>query len=586
MRKSGVFGDVITEGALLSEAGERAYARGTAYFEAGAVVDLLVSGNVIGARVVGGDEYTVRLRVEDGRLVSSCTCPVGGDGTLCKHGVAAGLAGLSRLAGAPGQRGEEDDFARIRRWLGGAPREQIEEWLLDQAQRDPTLHSLLDARAALAEAGSAGMATLKATVKQVLKISGFVDYRHARQYVERAYSAVDLIAGLLGDGRADMARELAQYALKQGITSYEQMDDSGGEFGGLLREVSGLHLKACRAAPPESAAFGKELFALQMLDDWGLVEFSDYAPFLGKAGLKAFRTLAEKEWGKVPALGPADKEAESPIPYYRITSIMEALARESGDTDALVAVKSRRLCYPYDYLKIAEVLAGAGRTDEALAWAQRGRAAFPDHLDSRLVDFLADEYARLDRHEEALALVWDLFQRQPSLASYKRLAAIAERAMVWDVWRAKALAWVREDFLKAERRGHERRFWVRGGHSLLVEMFLWEGDSEAALAEARAGGCAEELWFSLAAAREEGDPGCAADIYRKRLDRVVDGKKNSAYDHAAALVAKIQHLMRRANQETEFATWLRSVRATHKAKRNFMQRLDKVVAPDGERRVT
>ncbi len=575
--------DVITADALLSEAGEQAYARGSTSFESGAVVDLRVGDDAISARVVG-DEYTVRRWVEEGNLFCSCPCPVGDDGVFCKHGVATGLAALARLAGASAGGGEEDEFARIRRWLGRAPREQIEEWLLDQAQRDPMLHSLLDARAALGEAGTASMATLKATVGQVLSVSGYIDCRHVRQYVERAYATVDLIAGLLRDGRADMARELAHYALKRGIAAYEQMDDSGDEFGSLLREVAGLHLKACQAAPPESAAFGKELFALLMLDGWGLVEFSDYAPCLGEAALKAFRMLAEKEWGKVPAQGPADKEAASPISCYRITSIMEALARESGDIDALVVVNSRRLHASYDYLKIAEILIEAGRHDEALEWAQAGHAAFPNRRDSRLVDFLADEYARLDRHEDALRLAWDLFRREPSLMAYKRLAKSAERAMAWDAWRAKALGWVREDLLKAARRDHERRFRGHSGHSLLVEIFLWEGDSEAALAEARAGGCAEELWLSLTAAREERDPGGAAEIYRERLDRVVDGKKNSAYDHAASLVAKIQGLMQRVSQEAEFVAWLQSVRAAHKAKRNFLERLDKVVPPRGERR--
>jgi uncharacterized Zn finger protein len=113
--------------------------------------------------------------------------------------------------------------------------------------------------------------------------------------------------------------------------------------------------------------------------------------------------------------------------------------------------------------------------------------------------------------------------------------------------------------------------------SLLVEIFLWEGDSDAALAEARAHGCTETLWFALAKAREQDHPAEAADIYRARLDGIVARKDNRAYDEATALVGKIRRLMRRAGQDQDFTAWLDTVRTRHKAKRNFMQRLARYI---------
>lgn len=123
-----------------------------------------------------------------------------------------------------------------------------------------------------------------------------------------------------------------------------------------------------------------------------------------------------------------------------------------------------------------------------------------------------------------------------------------------------------------------------GGHSLLVEIFLWEGDSDAALAFAKAGGCTEHLWFAIAAAREQSHPADAAEIYQARLDRIVHQGNNHAYDEAAALVRKIHDLMRRTNQENEFAAWLETVRTRHKAKRNFMQRLDETTKTSSRNR--
>jgi len=571
--------DLITEAHLRIEAGERAFARGAAYFESGAVTDLVVSDNTINARVEGGDEYAVQLWAENEALGYSCTCPVGDDGVFCKHGVAAGLAWLARQKQAPPAQRGKDDLAAIREWLGGAPREQLAELLLEQARNDAGLRSRLDARAVRSQAAHRiDLKALKETVGKALAVSGFVDYHGMRRLIERAYPAVDLMAGLIEDGHADAARELAHYALKRGIAAYERTDDSGGGFGDLLRQVAELHLKASRAAPPEPAAFGKQFFDILMRDDWDLLAFEDYAPLLGDDGLRAFRALAEKEWKKVPVRGPGGSDTRDSTSYFRITSIMEALAHQAGDTDALVAIKSRDLTSPYRFLEIADLLAAANRADEALDWAERGRKAFPDRPDPRLVEFLADEYGRRNRHEEAIALTWEQYRQQPVLSSYQRLKTCTERAGAWDEWRAKALAWLREDFLKAEKRDRSRWSWMTRDHSLLVEIFLWEGDNDAALKEARDGGCTESLWFDLAKAREKNHPTDAAEIYRHRLDDIVQQANNRAYDEAAALVGKIRDLMQRTNQENEFTRWLDAVRTRHKAKRNFMQRLDKVMA--------
>lgn len=567
--------EVITESALLEEAGDRAFARGAAYFESGAVTDLVVSDETINARVVGGDEYAVQLWNEDGELGYSCTCPVGDDGIFCKHGVAAGLAWLAKQQGTPPRRGK-DDLAGIRDWLAAAPREQLEKLLVEQALNDPGLRSHLDARAArTASTRHVDAKALKEMVGKALAVNGFVDYQGVRRLIERARPVTELLAGLIEDGHADMARELAHYALKRGIAAYQRIDDSGGSFGELLQQIAELHLKACRAAPPEPAAFGKQLFELAMLDDWNLLAFADYAPLLGVAGLRTFRALAEKEWKKVPARGPDDADAPTDGGHFRITAIMEALARQAGDVDALVAVMSRNLSHPYHFLQIAEVLAEAGRRDEALAWAERGHNASPDRPDSRLTGFLTDEYGRRGRHDEAVALAWEQFQRQPALDSYQHLKRCCKRPGNWDEWRARALAWLREEVLNPGKR--DRRWsWIARDHSLLVEILLWEGDSDAALAETKSGGCHESLWFAVAKSREAKHPDDAISIYQARLDSIVNQANNRAYDEAAALVARIRDLMRRTKQEKEFAAWLEAVRAKHKAKRNFMQRLDKL----------
>jgi len=115
---------------------------------------------------------------------------------------------------------------------------------------------------------------------------------------------------------------------------------------------------------------------------------SRYADVLGPEGIDRFRELGEKRWATVRPAGPGDRDHERWGANYRITRVMERLAELSGDVDAVVAVKSRDLSMPYDWLEVAEVYAEAGRPGEALDWAGRGVAAFPDHHDPRLDEFL------------------------------------------------------------------------------------------------------------------------------------------------------------------------------------------------------
>ncbi len=94
------------------------------------------------------------------------------------------------------------------------------------------------------------------------------------------------------------------------------------------------------------------------------------------------------------------------------------------------------------------------------------------------------------------------------------------------------------------------------------------------LAEAKSGGCSRSVWMQLAGAREKDYPMDAATIYRDSIEEIVDRKNNQAYDEAAALVGKIKALMTQAEKKAEFATWLEALRAKHKAKRNFMKRIE------------
>ena len=68
------------------------------------------------------------------------------------------------------------------------------------------------------------------------------------------------------------------------------------------------------------------------------------------------------------------------------------------------------------------------------------------------------------------------------------------------------------------------------------------------------------------------------DIYQAHIDPIVARTNNDAYDEAAELVRTIKKLMERTGKTKEFAAWLGALRTKHKAKRNFMQRLERLAA--------
>jgi uncharacterized Zn finger protein len=567
------FAKLITEASLAKLAGERSFARGAAYFENGAVTDFVQTSDAIKARVLGSDEYRVVLRPEGRSLEWSCTCPLGEEGEFCKHAVAAGLAWLERreAGDAPSATGG-DELDRTRSYLESQSKETLVDLLLEQAGEDPELRARLQAEALRRDPPSDPKA-LKEIVRRALAVpGGFADYRGMRAFIARADSAADLLRNLLRTGRPAEAATLADYAVRRGISAYARTDDSGGAFGETLGQIAKLHLEACRAARPEGEALAAALFELQLLDDWGFFDFEDYAPLLGEKGVARYRALAEKAWSEIPVLEPgARREPDSTRSI--VTRIMETLARRDGDPDALVAVKSRDLSHSHAFLEIAQILANAGRHDEALAWAERGRKSFPTEVHAPLVEFLVAANRRQRRHTDAANAAWDHFSRHPGLSSYKLLKKAASGNGAWNAWREKALAHVRAG-LKDPGRSRGQWHSASGGHSLLVEIFLDEGDSGAALAEAKAGGCTADLWMKLANARAKDHPHDAIEIYQARLDPLVNLKHNQAYDDAAELVGTIKKLMERVGKAKEFGEWLAGVKVRHKAKRNFMKRLE------------
>jgi tetratricopeptide (TPR) repeat protein len=585
-----VIRSVLDRDRVVALADDRFLERGQRYATEGRVHAVDEDDSAIAGTVSGTHDYEVRIWVEDLDLAYACDCPIGVDGTFCKHLVALAIAWLDRSSDGSGAKRPDPRASRdrtrpitmtdVRTYLDGQDHGTLVEMILAEADRDEGLRERLLLRTTLAASAGAGAGQIRRAIDRAVRVQGFVDYGGAYDYARGIHDAIDLIEGLLKDGQPAVVIELSEHALRRVEQAIETVDDSDGEMGGLLERLQELHLAACRAGRPDPEELATRLFAWELGDEWDVFHGAPetYADVLGVTGLAGYRRLAQAEWAKVPALGPESGEGR---PYssrrYRVTSIMESLARAAGDVDELVAVKSRDLSVAYHFFEIAQVCLDAEREDEALDWAERGVRAFPTATDSRLRELLAELYHRRSRHEEAMALIWAEFLEDPSLERYRLLKAHADRVETWPVWRTRALEAARDSIVREQGAARPASHWWESpaDGSALVRIHLWEGEPERAWQEAVVLGCSDALWHELAVKREPEHPDDALPIYQREVDTMLDTKRNEGYEAAVKLLGRIRALMTRLGNEGTFPGYLAAVRAAHGRKRNFIKLLDK-----------
>lgn len=569
--------DHLSHAKLKKLAGPAVFARGEGYFNSAAVSKMKMADDVLSARVTGSHPYSVKLWEEDGGIEYECSCPHGEDGSFCKHCVAVGLAWLAEDAGAGGaksaQQKKSNPWKEITDFVALQDVATLAEWLLETAKRDDVLYESLLLKAQRTAGPASIIKAFRAAIDRATETGEYVDWHEMPTYAAGLENLAASLAELLQQGQAAALVDLAEYAIARVEGACEYVDDSNGEMTDMLESLGGLHHKACLAARPEPAELAKRLFKYEMTSEFGAFYDSlrRYAKVLGKEGAARYKQLAEEEWRKIgPRTGETGR-GEYDRRRNRITRIMANIAEQSGDVEALVEVKSRDLSSAWNYLGIAEIYRSHRRYDQALEWAERGAKAFPDKTDSRLRDFLAEEYLRRKRNDEAMRLIWAQFAERPCLESYQKLHQFAGKTGLWTTFRQHAFEHL--DRLIAGESGKRRTF---SSTATLVEIHLWEKNADAAWAAASRGSIPDPLWLKLAAVREADHPGDAVPIYRRLIETTVEQTNNAAYAEAIKLVKKLKPLLARLDNPADFGQYLALLRAKYKAKRNFIKLLDKL----------
>jgi len=568
---------VLNESTVARLASSRSFERGVVYLGEGHVGTLRVSVGRVAATVQGAESYSVELSGDDGQLRFDCSCPVGRDGAFCKHCVAVAL----RWLGGRSARPPTLDDARA--YLETLSASALVDLLIDHAHDDERLaRKLLLMATRPASGASTDLVSIRALIDQAFAYDGFIPYREVWGYVRGIEETIDVLDQMLEEGRPGDVVELAEHALGAIERSLEHIDDSGGQMGEVAERLEALHLEACRRAQPDAVALAQRLFVREVEGEWDIFDRAvlRYADVLGEAGIAHYRVLAQERWANVPQLSPGEDSRGRYGRRFRITRTMETLAELSGGLAEQVAVRERDLASAYRFLQIAELCRSHGDDDAALAWAERGMAAFPDDPDPRLRAFLIDEYRRLGRIDDALELSLEAFVARPALEAYRELATDAKVLGQWKRRREAALALLRD--VQPDSGPSARHPSLRSvGSSELVRVFLWEGDPDAAWQAAVEGGCTRDLWLELAGRRRAEHPGDALTVYREHVEEIIGRKDKRSYEEAVRLIDQtIRPLFAESGRSGDFPRYVDEVRVAHKPKRNLMKLIDRLDAPD------
>jgi len=542
--------------ALRTVAGNKVFARGEEYHRDGSVEILAVEPGRVLAEVSGTDDYRTVLKGHGTAIDGECSCPAFEDWGFCKHMVAVALSANER--GADDVPENAGALARIRKFLKAKGADALVEMVVDIAERDSALFHRLDVAAATLHADDKTLeARMRRAIDSATRTRGFVSYHEAGGWAAGVDEALDALADLAGNGRADMARKLADHAMDRIEEAIESIDDSEGHGSALLHRAGEIHLAACREAKPDPVAFAHDLFEREMNDGYDTFYGAAalYADVLGEPGLAEYRRLATEAWERLPMqIGRSEFSGNN----FRLKKMLDFFAERDGNVQARIDIRAKDLSSPWKYLQLAEFCLSQVREEEALRRAEEGLWVFEDGApDERLVFFAAELLQKAGRKEDAEGQLWRAFEKVPSHHLYRRLRKLGGKRA-----RERVIA-----LLEGRLAQDKPTRWYAPA-DLLISVLIDEKMLGAAWSTVRQHRVSADIKLSLAKASEASNPEAAVGIYAEHVEQLVS-RGGSAYKEAAKLISHVATL----RNEVDHAAYVADLKTRHRRKRNFMKLL-------------
>ena len=609
--------DALSDAALRDEAGAAVFARGQSYAASGAVQEPKLSYLEQGARielraaVMGTQLYSVDVMVdEDDQAQGDCDCPHGQDGNFCKHQVALALTLRGLLGGdmpmldpqakkkveAAAKRAQTQAGNResLRAFVQGQSAAVLAERLWVWAEMDRELMADLKAWAAQSRATDDPKA-LKGVISDLLRSSGFLDWRDTGVYARRAEKILPMLEKALA-ANPRQARDLCNHALRRLYKASEDADDSTGEIGGVVQGLMDLLVRSLQADPPP-ATWLDEWFDLMQADPWGLWDENAVVEAAGPAVQARYSQRAAKDWeawlashrGEANASAPGQKAPSSKslrvistAGTYHYDAERAALRRRylndlkrQGGAQAVIDVMRTSIEGANEHSELVAYCESLSKHREAFAFAQAAYKQFPK--DGRSEADVLRCFERDGWDKEALAIRRAQLERNPGVEQYRAALTAAERAgRERESYRSELLTWAQANEMQTQ--AHPRA-WGGGARtaaaaservvSVRVQWLLSELKLDEALALAQPPNrCDPRLLLALARKLQTPRDAEAVQLLL-RVFEVEMARASSPYQEALALVRETLGRMTSMQRRS----WLTDLRIQYKAKRNFIKEL-------------
>ena len=571
--------------ALLAErAGPAVFARGAAYFQAGKVALIHDDGASARFNVHGSETYVTDLYFANHQLGNECTCPHAADGNFCKHAVAATLYWRAMLggenpaatasaatAGAPKSSAEGRREA-LRQFVFSQSADALATRLWGEAERDRELMSSLKAWQAESTVKGDPKA-LKAAITAMLSTGGHeLDWRGVRGYAAQAERILPLLRQALSAQPA-MAREACEHALLKLYKVAMYADDSNGDIGGLIHAVMDVLIEAVAKSPPE-AKWADRFVALQDADPFGLWRVDAVLDAAGPLVGARYSQCVDAQWAAValrPATGQdrprttrtfAVDESELKRKEIRRRRLQDLVRR--GEARAAFEFMCATVEDDFDYAAPIEFCEAQGWHREALECALELRKRFPD--DESVENALLRCYERDGWDAESYAMRMAKVKASPTVENFNEaLRAAKEAKRDVAAVRAELYTWL-EASETQQSAGSSRPVSDRVGWLLAEDRW------QEALALVQLPYQCHSSYLEALAERLPPSHNKDAVVLLRRLFEQSMRIAQSPYNQVLRLIVDACERM----PLVEKTQWISELRATYKAKRNFVLALDKL----------
>ncbi|HWQ44544.1 MAG TPA: SWIM zinc finger domain-containing protein [Methanosarcina barkeri] len=609
-------------------AGGKATAKGIKYQEEERVKEIKrTSEGGLVALVEGTIEYFTEVSLENGKLSSICTCPVGHN---CKHGVAAVLEYLERI-----EQGEEVPviaeenplIARARRGYAGAEisdayeaeessrtlreyLEQIEkseliEILMTFAKKDTMLGRYLRDRQNLASENPEEIIVgIYSELDELRRETGGYDFWSSEGEDVPDFSDVQVrLESLLDSGHSgellDVGKELMDRY--DGIAEY----DEEGEIGTKISSCMDVVFRALSQS--SLPAHEKLLYALdiELKDNYNILNEhlfwkEDFTP-------EEWRLFAEALKFRLK-----DAEKVNNLLYnsswerdYVVDRLIDAL-KKAGLSEEVIPICELEAKRTGNYLRLVRELLDSGQKENAETWIYRGIKESREDKPGpayELLQILLEIKENKGNWLFVAALETEEFFKFPRLTSYIGMRKAARKIGRWQEIREAALQYLRNGELPANKAKITEETSIfpdilpKTGLlkvdslrkikppvlDLLIQIAIQENDTEEVVRWykelKKSKGEAERYRNSvseneIANAVKSKYPEIAIEIWKKLAEDLISETKVSSYEAASVYIRKVKQTLEAIEKKEEWEAYLRELREVNRRKRKLLQILD------------